>query len=357
MPEGRLQNLTPFGQGRGGGQRKRNMVKIGVVGCGKIADRHLHAYRHIPGVEVAVTDTRTAVAAEMSSSFGVPHVPSLDRMLASDYDGIDVCVPTRYHFDIVMAALEAGKHVFCEKPLCLKVEEARAIATAGERAGVSVSVGYLYRCHPAFQFAKQIIDDGIIGLPYLATLRLGGRGGHATWKHAAGSGGGASHEMLVHMIDLALWLFGDFPRVEVHTVQTLLERRPIAGHVAEATAEDLILLSMVRDEMRATLEADLVTPSYMNHVEVQGQEGSLFTSILEYLPTVLFCKQSRDIYNQGNNFFTFPQTNLFELELAGFIQSIREGVASRESVEDAVRIQQVLDEIQESRSVRDRHIA
>lgn len=333
------------------------LVRVGIVGCGKIAERHLHAYRHLEDVGVAVTDTNVAVAAQKSSAHGVPHVPSLERMLDDDFDAIDVCVPTRYHYEVVMAALAAGKHVFCEKPLCLTSEEARSIRAAGERANLSVSVGYLYRYHPAFQFAKQVLDDGIIGTPYLAQFRLGGRGSHAIWKHTAETGGGASYEMLVHMVDLALWLFGDFPDVEIHSVQTILKERVIASQRAEATAEDFILMSLVRENLRALVEADLLTPSYMNHVEVQGDGGSLFTSILHYFPTTVFCKESRDIFNQGNNFFNFQQTNLFELELAEFIGNIRQDRVSRDSVDDALKIQKVIDRVRAAGGTHARSIA
>jgi myo-inositol 2-dehydrogenase / D-chiro-inositol 1-dehydrogenase len=321
------------------------MVSIGVVGCGKIAERHLHAYNRMTGVKVSVTDLDPDVAAATAAAFHVPHVGALDGMLGHSYDAIDVCVPTPFHHEVVMAALRAGKHVFCEKPLCSTVPQALEIRAAADQANRTVAVGYLYRYHPAFKFIKQTLDDGIIGTPYFATLRLGGRGSAATWKHDSSTGGGASLEMLVHMLDLAMWMLGDFSDTRVHTAETLLRSRQINGRLEPATAEDVVIVSLVRDGARAICEADLVTPSYMNHVEIQGDEGSIFTSILHYLPTIVYCKEARDIFNKGNNFFNFSQTNLFDLELGAFVENLRTGIALRDSVDDAIRLLQVLAEV------------
>lgn len=320
------------------------MVNIAVIGCGKIGERHLHAYRHLEGVTIAVSDVDNGRAADMGDRFGVPHLP-VDNVLDGDFEAIDVCVPTPHHFATVMKALQAEKHVFCEKPLCLTREEGLQIRDEARRRNRSVMVGYLYRHHPALQFAKQTLDDGIIGTPYFASLRLGGRGSHAAWKHDASQGGGAASEMLVHMIDVAFWLLGDFTETEVHAVRTMRKQRTIGTEVVDATAEDLVLISLVRDGARALCEADLLTPSYMNHIEIQADGGSLFTSILHYLPTIVYCTRSRDIFNQGNNFFSFPQANLFELELGSFIQNLRQNRILHDSVDEALRIQRVLDQI------------
>ncbi len=325
------------------------MVRIGVVGAGKIAERHLNAYRHLPGVEVALTDVAFDVAATKAQTFNVPHLRSLEEMLDQGFDAIDVCVPTRYHHEIVIAALEAGKHVFCEKPLCLTVDEALDIQRLASERDLAVSVGYLYRFHPSFQLVKRVLDDGIIGRPYFGTFRLGGRGSAAIWKHDANTGGGAALEMLVHMLDLALWLLGDFETSEVHVLDTILRSRVIAGKEAEATAEDLVSLSLIRPDAHVVCEADLLTPSYMNHIEVQAAEGSVFASILHYFPTIVYCREARDIFNQGNNFFNFEQVNLFELELGAFVQSLREGTVSRDSVDDAIRILRVLESVSHRR--------
>ena len=117
------------------------MVSIGVVGCGKIAERHLHAYKRMQDVRVAVTDLDPDIAATRAKVFDVDHVQALDHMLGESYDAIDVCVPTPFHYETVVAGLMAGKHVFCEKPLCSTVQEANKILEVAEGADRSVTVG------------------------------------------------------------------------------------------------------------------------------------------------------------------------------------------------------------------------
>jgi predicted dehydrogenase len=159
--------------------------------------------------------------------------------------------------------------------------------------------------------------------------------------------------MLVHMLDLALWMLGDFSNTEVHTAVTLLQKRLINGRLEPASAEDVVVVSLVRDGARALCEADLVTPSYMNHVEIQGDAGSIFTSILHYLPTIVYCKEARDIFNKGNNFFTFSQTNLFDLELGAFVENLLAGATPRDSIDDAIRLLGILEEVSRWREHND----
>ena len=99
--------------------------------------------------------------------------------------------------------------------------------------------------------------------------------------------------MLVHMLDLANWMLGDFSTTEVHSVQTILRTRSFNGRDDTASAEHLVIVSLVREGTPGGLRSGPGTPSYMNHVEMQGDAGSVFTSILHYLPTIVYCKEAR----------------------------------------------------------------
>jgi len=187
-------------------------------------------------------------------------------------------------------------------------------------------VGYLYKFHPAYQFAKEIIDEKIIGEPYYAIFRLGGRGSHKAWKHKHETGGGVGNEMLVHMLDIIMWYFGNVKTVKNLYTDILLRKREIEGRIVESDAEDVVLLK-IESQGGVTIlcESDLVTPSYMNYVEVQGTNGSLWTSILDSFPTIVYCKQAKGAYDVGNNIFKFPKVDLFERELAHFIKCVENG--------------------------------
>lgn len=323
-----------------------DVVTIGVIGCGRIAERHVEAYRRIDGVRVVVADQEPEVAQRLAEAQDVEWLDSPDELLAqSNLDAIDVCVPTTAHADLVIAALESGKHVFCEKPLCQTADEAEAIDAARREAGRIVMIGFLYRFHPAYQFAKQVLEDGVIGKPHLAIFRLGGRGSHRAWKHTADTGGGATLEMMVHNLDLIQWLLGPADQLDVISRKTLWPEREIDGQPLRVNAEDYVLANMRMNGTEVICESDLVTPSYMNYVEIQGSNGTLFTSILHYLPTVVYCREPRGVFNLGNNIQHFSPVNLFERELGHFVETLRGETPSINGVSESLQLMRLVDEI------------
>jgi predicted dehydrogenase len=320
------------------------MTRVGVIGCGKIAEKHLNAYRRL-GVDVTVTDVveKGAVIAEHYRARWNPD--PLDLVHGDAVDAIDVCTPTPTHYELITASLRSGKHVFCEKPLARDLAEAREIEQVAAETDRLLMVGYLYRFHPAFEFAKELIEEGILGEPYLATFRLGGRGSHKAWKHRRETGGGAASEMLVHMVDLALWYFGAVTQVANLLTDTMLPEREIDGEVVHADAEDLMIVRLeTAGGVRVICQSDLVTPGYMNHFEVQGSNGSLFSSILDYMPTLVYCKEPRGVYDRGQNFFDFPKTDLFVAELGHFLERIAgTRTGDMNSVHDSIGLMEVVD--------------
>ncbi len=315
------------------------MVRVGVVGCGRIAARHVAAYRRLDGVEVVVADEVPGQAERLAREVDVSWRSTPEALYEDGrLDAIDVCVPTVSHTTVVLRALESGKHVFCEKPLCRTVEEGEAIAAAQRACRRVVMVGYLYRHHPGYRILKRALDEGAIGHPHLALFRLGGRGGTAEWKHSAASGGGAALEMLVHNLDLVLWLLGPWSSADVLRMDTLLRRRAVDGREIEATAEDYLLLRLRAGGAEVICESDLVTPGYMNHAEIHGDNGSGYTSILEHLPTVIFCRRPRGSFQAGSHVTQVPAVDLFEAELADFVAAVREGRAAGHSIEDSLTV-------------------
>jgi myo-inositol 2-dehydrogenase / D-chiro-inositol 1-dehydrogenase len=322
-------------------------IRVAVVGCGKIAEKHLNAYRKLEGVQATVTDIVERGKA-VAESYGAQWHPFPEELIQSDsVDAVDVCTPTPTHADFILEALASNKHVFCEKPLARDVAEALSIREAAARSGTIVMVGYLYRFHPAFEFARSVLRDGVIGKPYFATFRLGGRGSHKAWKHKRDTGGGAANEMLVHMIDLALWYFGEAERITNVYTATILADREIEGEMISSDAEDIAVFQMrTASGVTALIQSDLITPGYMNHIEVQGTNGSLFSSILDYMPTSVYCKESRGIYDRGHNFQEFPKVDLFERELRHFLDRVRGGNGDRiNSLEDSIRLMRVLEAV------------
>lgn len=318
---------------------------IGIIGCGKIAEKHLNAYKRLKDVDVVVSDIDSGKK-KVARSYGAEWSDEPSDLIEGDrVDAIDICTPISSHIDICVDALDNDKHVFCEKPLTKNLDEALQIKQKVEHSDRVLMVGYLYRFHPAFEFGKEVIQNELIGDPYFAVFRVGGRGSHRSWKHKSAEGGGARNEMLVHMLDLIFWYFGEERASYDLYTQTILEEREIDGERVDATAEDLILLNMeMENDVRVICESDLITPSYMNYVEIHGENGSFWTSILDYFPTVLYCKESRGIYDKGKNIQNFSRVDLFEKELRYFINCIRNGEDPKyNSVDDSIRIRRIIE--------------
>lgn len=323
------------------------MVKIGIIGCGKIAEKHLSGYRALKDLQVVLYDSAPDQASKLANQFGHEAVPAVENLFADPtLTAVDICTPTPTHESLIRQAIQAGKHVFCEKPLTDDLASAQSIKEEALATDRIIMAGFLYRFHPAFELVKQILEENIIGEPYLALFRLGGRGSHRLWKHKRDQGGGAVNEIMVHMLDLALWYFGKLEITAKH-VTTVLSQREVEGRLARVDAEDFALVQFKSSTgVKVVCEADLVTPSYMNYMEVMGTEGSLFTSILDHIPTVVFCKRPRGIYQQGNNFFNFPKTNLFERELGYFVRCLQNVEQPKiNPLEDSLELMRLVEEI------------
>ncbi len=218
--------------------------------------------------------------------------------------------------------------------------EIRAAAVGAKR---NVVVGYLYRHHPAFRFAKETVDHGIIGEPYFALARLGGRGSHRPWKHDGEVGGGVLFEMMVHLLDLLSWLLGPLDQGRIVFEDLLLPRRLIDGEEVPASASDCAVVTLRAGGVRSVCQSDLATPSFMNHVEVQGTNGSLLASILDYVPTVVYCNEPRVLFDRGHNYRHFGPTNLFLKELSTFLELIRSEELSEWSLLESLELARFID--------------
>jgi len=192
-------------------------LKIAVIGCGGIAkNAHFPAYLKMDDVEVvAFCDVILERAEEAVKLFGngVAYADWRDVLKHPDLDAIDICTPNLYHSEIAVAALNAGLHVFCEKPDAVSVEECMKMKAAAEKSGKILMVMRNNRYLATSTYLKSFIADGKMGEIYAGRCgwqrRRGipGRGGWFTTK--ALSGGGPLIDLGVHMIDLSIWLMGN----------------------------------------------------------------------------------------------------------------------------------------------------
>ncbi len=201
-------------------------IRVGILGVG-IGEVHAKAFRDLPGVDlVAVCSRRRSRAEALAATYGIPRVyEDAAGLIGSDLDVVVVATPNREHYPMTMAALAAGRHVLCEKPLAAEVEEAREMVAAAEQAGLRLAVHMNRRMQPGVVAIRRAFDRGDLGeidhvrVTWLRQRGIPAREGFLTRARA---GGGSLIDLGVHMVDQALFVQG-FPRVL--EVQARVHRR------------------------------------------------------------------------------------------------------------------------------------
>ena len=195
-------------------------VKIGMIGVGQIGKRHVAAYQEIDGARiVAVADTDEAEARRVADEVGAEHVfTDLRELLAMDQiDSVDVCLHNNMHMPATVAALEAGKNVYCEKPMAGAYVDARKMLDTARACGRKLSIQLSTLFTPETHAAERLIADGRLGKLYYAKssyYRRRGRpyvDGYGTdrFVQKKTAGGGALYDMGVYHIAQVLYLLGN----------------------------------------------------------------------------------------------------------------------------------------------------
>ncbi|CAM5429731.1 Gfo/Idh/MocA family protein [Leifsonia shinshuensis] len=199
-----------------------NTVRIGLIGAGGIAGAHVEGYLLNPDVITfaAVADPVRESAEKRAAASGAAIYADYRDMLAeADIDAVDICLPHHLHKDAIVAAARAGKHILCEKPLCLTPEEAAEVSAAVEEAGVTLMCAHNQLFLPAVARAKELIESGAIGRVYEVRTTDSFYNdfdpANMGWRaHASTSGGGELIDTGYHPTYLLLHLAGGAP-VEV----------------------------------------------------------------------------------------------------------------------------------------------
>ena len=258
-------------------------LRIGLIGAGSIASNaHMPGYARMDNVEiVAVCDIKLDKAKALAEKFNIPQVFEnyMDVIHLPEVDAIDICTPNYLHSIIAVAALEHGKHVFCEKPDAVNSVEAEKMKAAAEKSGKVLMVMRNNRYMQISSFLKKYIEAGEMGEIYAARCgwqrRRGipGKGGWFTTKEQ--SGGGPLIDLGVHMIDLTMWLMGNPKPVSVsgctyckfansEVSESSRTRQVETGASATYNVEDLAM-GFIRFENGACLQIEFSWASNIEH--------------------------------------------------------------------------------------------
>ncbi|MGH9535817.1 MAG: Gfo/Idh/MocA family protein [Terriglobales bacterium] len=188
---------------------------IGLIGAGEVATLHAGLLAADPRVRLSgVFDTAAGRAEAFARRFGCPARPSLAALL-TESQAVYICTPNTTHVELALAALAAGRHVFCEKPFAIRLEDARRVQEAAARARVTFQVGHNRRFAPVYQFLKQAIETGRLQPRSIHARMNRGELLRPPWVWDSRLTGGFLYETPVHMFDLMRFFFGEVRWVQV----------------------------------------------------------------------------------------------------------------------------------------------
>lgn len=338
---------------------KKKIINVGVVGSGGIArGAHMPGYLNTSGVKViAACDIIEDTAKKFAKDFDIPNVfTDYEKMVEMDeLDAVSVCTPNNYHAGPTVAALKAGKHVLCEKPIAGDAKDGQAMVDAAKESGTILQIGLHQRFQPRSMYLKKLIENGELGQIYYGRAVAMRRRGIPSWGafvQKKMSGGGPLVDIGVHELDLVVWLMGAPKPVGAagHAYRKFGDRKDVAvgdwgmWDADNYDVEDFAVAYInFEDEITATLETSWaahfgnVGPSF-----ILGDKGGV-------------CLSPFQIYKDKNGSMVditpqLPRSNEdpHTTEVKAFIKAIKEGAPSPVPGDEALNITKIFDAVYKS---------
>jgi len=343
-------------------------LKIAVIGTGSISREHLDAYKENPNVEIyALCDINKERVEKRAAEYNVPLERTFtdkDEMFKAlpEIDAVSVCTWNSAHAECSIAALNAGKHVLCEKPMAMNEEEAKEMKAAADKAGKLLMIGFVRRHGNDCALLKDYIDKGYLGEIYYAKAQYLRRNGNpgGWFGDKSRSGGGPLIDLGVHVIDLVRYLMGNPKPISVYgaTFQKLFNRPHIKGKKgytsAEAGNNDIcdvedLATALIRFDNGAVVSLEtsysLNLKEGKGDIELFGTKGGaiikpqveLYTELNDYMVNIEFPHDT-----------AFSFKGLFANEINHFVDCILNGTPCLAPAQDGVDIMRILDSVYKS---------
>jgi myo-inositol 2-dehydrogenase / D-chiro-inositol 1-dehydrogenase len=306
-------------------------LKVGLIGAGRIGRLHAQLLMtRVPGATVgAVYDVHRPFAARVADDLGVPEAASVEEVLASDIDAVAVCSSAGTHVDLMVAAAQAGKAVFCEKPVSLDLVELERGLAAIESSGVPFQIGFNRRFDPAHASVAEAVASGRIGDPLL--VRISSRDPEPPPLPYVRTSGGLFLDMMIHDFDMARFVTGS----EVVEVFARGGVR-VAPEFADAGDIDTALVTLVHASgcLTAIDNCRRTAYGFDQRVEVLGSAGMAAS---ENPPAHSGVVTTADGSRRPPllHFFLERYLYSYELEWLAFVQALRDGAPPPVGVRDA----------------------
>ncbi|MGY3317328.1 Gfo/Idh/MocA family protein [Arthrobacter sp. TE12232] len=338
--------------------------RVGIVGCGNIADNHFQSYSSLPDVEIAgVCDVDLGRAQAFAAERGIAAaVGSVRELIDLGIDALSVCTPHPTHEAVVTEAAVAGVHILCEKPVATDVAAAERMVLAAERHNVTFGVVFQRRFWPGAQALRAAIDDGRLGRPMLGHCQVllhrdtdyyNAAAWRGTW---AADGGGVLMTQAIHYIDLLQWFMGDPVEVSAKAGTFVL------GEAIEVEDTAAALITFASGAV-ATLSATVAAaPNLGTRLVVTGSNGAT-VNVTEYpegsdavndLWAVPGEEQAGTVFSDGlTGDIPVSEVNarllpLHKLQVADFVGAVRAGRAPCVSGREAMKSLQIVAAVYES---------
>lgn len=278
-------------------------IRVGLVGYGFIGKVHTLAYKLLPMIydpfPAEIKLVGVSAASQASTQKGVTQggyqfgtTDWRELMERDDIDVIDCCTPNFLHKEVVTAAMRAGKHVYCDKPLAMDLVEAREIVSVAQETGVKHQMTFNYRFVPAMMRARQLVEEGFLGRVFsfrAAYLHAGYIDPERpmSWRlDVTRGGGGALFDLGSHVLDLIRFLLGEYESIHALS-ETFIKERPMPGRPDEkmpVEVDDLTLMTVrMANGAVGTVEASRLATGTNDELrlEVHGSQGALRFNLMD----------------------------------------------------------------------------
>jgi predicted dehydrogenase len=336
-------------------------LKVGVIGIAGIARAHYPGWIQSPHTEiVALADINAEARLKFGEELGVSllYEKGEDLIANKDIDIVDICTPNMFHKPLAIAALEAGKHVICEKPLAPTPEDVRDIIAARDRSGKQLMVAQHFRYKGDVRALKAEVDTGILGEVYHARgwmLRRAGAPCRVGFIRKELSAGGPCIDIGVHILDMALWMMGHPRPVSVTGVtHDRLRKLPGAfsdwdGPIPKEWDVEEMAAAMVRFENGASL---ILEVSWLLNHKAPGEDIQLWLygdkGGAHYPSNEIFTTSNRTKQHMNIQLTRADTGEARAIECVDFAASLVEGRPSPVPPEDSLTVISILDALYRS---------
>lgn len=308
-------------------------LNVGIIGAGRIGQVHAKSITyHIPQAKiVAISDIYYEGAEKVAESLGIPNAyEDYHEILNNpEIDAVLICSSTDTHADIAVEAAEAGKHIFCEKPVDLTVAKIKKVIAAVEKAGVKLQIGFNRRYDHNFAEIKRLANDGKLGK--LQTIKITSRDPEPPSIDYVKVSGGIFLDMTVHDFDMARFIGGEVEEVYANAAVTVDEAIGEAGDVDTA----LIALKFKNGAIGVIDNCRKACYGYDQRLEVFGTGGQ--ASAANDTPTnVSYINENGNMTDKPLYFFLERYMQSFTDEMTEFINVVQNDELTKTTVNDGL---------------------